>query len=1076
MRKLILLAFCAVTAPLFAQEKWNVANPPTSYKPVQFTTQEGTWMNIDVSPDGKTIVFDLLGDIYTMPITGGNAVALRTGIPYEVQPRFSPDGQWISFTSDAGGGDNIWMIKKDGSAAKQVTKENFRLLNNAVWTSDGEYLIARKHFTSGRSLGAGELWMYHKTGGSGIQLTKRKNDQQDLNEPSISPDGRFVYYCEDMYPGGYFQYNKDPNAQIFVVKRYDREKGEIKTIISGPGSACRPTVSRDGKSIAFVKRVRTQSVLCLYDIATGKTQSLYTGLDKDQMEAWTVFGTYPNMSFTPDNQKIVFWSGGKINQINIASKAVTQIPFSVAANIPVREALHFKNQAFKSNVSVKIIKNVQRSSDGKTIYFQALGAVWKKQLPAGTPELILEDPNALIFEPHVSPNGKFMVFVTWNDEQMGTVSQFDFGTKKTTVLVKNGIFREPQIAPDASKIIYRKEGADGDMGVLYGQESGLYVLALKPNAQPSLVTTEGFDLMWKNNQEVYFQTYGGNGKLFKSIQINGKEEREYFTATYTNSFVPSPDGKWVAFKELYKVYVAAMPMSGRLLDLSGDVTQVPLSLVAPDAGVNLHWTADSKTLCWTLGSKYLQVDMEKRFPYLGKVDSVIPVDTVGIELGLVQKSDAGSDQLTYLTNARIITMKGDEVIENGTIVIKGNKIVQVGKSSEIVMNDKVFPIDLKGKTVIPGLVDVHAHVGHFGDNFFAQKHWPYYANLSYGVTTTHDPSTTTERVFALSELVQTGKMVGPRIFSTGTILYGADGDFKAVINNYQDAYDAVKRTQAFGAFSVKSYNQPRREQRQQIIEAASKLGVQVVPEGGSFFNHNMTQIMDGHTGIEHNIPIHKLYNDVVTLWSATKTQYTPTLIVAYGALNGENYWYQHTNVWEEKRLLNFTPRSVIDPRSRHREMAPEEEYINGHIAVAQHCKKLADAGVKVNLGAHGQIQGIGAHWEMWMLAQGGMTPLQVIRCATQNGADYLGMGDQIGSIEVGKLADLVVIDGDILKDIRLSKNIAYTMINGRLYDAETMNEVNGNQRKRNRFYWEMPGCSDSGTEHHGSESKCSCRH
>ncbi len=1075
MKKLWIALLCAISTGAFSQEKWNVAQPPATYSPISFTTNEGTWMNLDVSPDGKTIVFDLLGDIYSMPATGGKATPLRTGIPFEVQPRFSPDGKWISFTSDAGGGDNIWMMKSDGTGAKQITKESFRLLNNAVWTPDGEYLIARKHFTSGRSLGAGELWMYHKTGGSGIQLTKRKNDQQDLNEPSVSADGRYVYFCEDMYPGGYFQYNKDPNNQIFVVKRYDREKGETKTILSGPGSACRPTIAKDGKTLAFVKRVRTQSVLCLYDLSTNKTQSLYDQLDKDQMEAWTIFGTYPNMAFSPDQTHLFFWAGGKIKKINLSNKEVTNIPFEVDAKIPVREALHFKNQAFKSEVQVNVVKNVQRSPDGKFIYFQALSSIWKKELPKGIPTLVYEDKNALLFEPQLSADGKKMVFVTWNDESMGSIQWIDLSSKKVTTLVKDGIFREPQFSPDGTKICYRKDGADGDLGILYSNDPGLYVLPLQAGAKPQLITEEGFDLLWKNNQEIYFQTYGGDGKLFKSINIQSKEEKSLFTSTYTNSFVPSPDGKWIAFKELYKVYVAPMPQSGKIFNLNSDVSQVPLSLVAPNGGVNLHWTADSKTLSWTLGSNYFSADMEKRFPYLGKVDSVIPVDTLGIEIGLKEKADVPTGR-TYLTNARIITMKGNEVIENGTIVIEGNKIIQVGKSSDIIIPDVVIGIDLKGKTVIPGLVDVHAHVGHFGDNFYAQKHWPYYANLSYGVTTTHDPSTSSERVFGLSELVQTGRMVGPRVFSTGTILYGADGDFKAVINNYQDAYFAVNRTKAFGAFSVKSYNQPRREQRQQVIEAANRLGVQVVPEGGSFFYHNLSQIMDGHTGIEHNVPIQTLYNDVVTFWSKTKTHYTPTLIVAYGAMNGENYWYQHTNVWEEKRLLNFTPRSVIDPRSRHRTMIPEEEYENGHIAIAKHCKKLADAGVKVNLGAHGQIQGIGAHWEMWMLAQGGMSSLEALRCATQNGADYLGMGDQIGSIETGKLADLVVIDGDVLKDIRQSKNITHTMINGVLYDANSMDQMNGSGKKRTPFYWELPGCQDSGTLHHGSQSKCSCRH
>ena len=169
-------------------------------------------------------------------------------------------------------------------------------------------------------------------------------------------------------------------------------------------------------------------------------------------------------------------------------------------------------------------------------------------------------------------------------------------------------------------------------------------------------------------------------------------------------------------------------------------------------------------------------------------------------------------------------------------------------------------------------------------------------------------------------------MIGPRVFSTGTILYGADGDFKAVINSIDDARSALRRTKAFGAFSVKSYNQPRREQRQMIIQAARELEMEVVPEGGSFFYHNTSMILDGHTTIEHNMPVAPLFDDVIQLWKNAKTAYTPTLIVNFAGMSGEYYWYQHTNVWENERLLRFTPRQCIDPRSRHRTMMPEEEY------------------------------------------------------------------------------------------------------------------------------------------------------
>jgi WD40 repeat protein len=329
-------------SPLFSQEKpkWDVSNPSLGgvpYKDVELSTSEGTWMCLDVSPDGKTLVFDLLGDIYTMPITGGTATCIRQGLAWEVQPRFSPNGKKISFTSDAGGGDNIWVMDADGKNAKQVTKESFRLLNNAEWI-DNEYLVARKHFTSQRSLGAGELWMYHLSGGEGIQLTKRKNDQQDVNEPSVSPDGRYIYYSEDLYGGGFFQYNKNPNTQIFGIRRYDREEGKVEDVTGGSGGACRPEVSPDGKWLAFVRRDYTKTVLCVRDLTTGQEFPIYDGLDKDQQEAWTVFGCYPGFAWMSDGKAIVIWAGGKLNKVDVSAipdpRTADGKARSVQSNIP----------------------------------------------------------------------------------------------------------------------------------------------------------------------------------------------------------------------------------------------------------------------------------------------------------------------------------------------------------------------------------------------------------------------------------------------------------------------------------------------------------------------------------------------------------------------------------------------------------------------------------------------------------------------------------------------------------------------------------------------------------------------
>jgi len=398
-------------------------------------------------------------------------------------------------------------------------------------------------------------------------------------------------------------------------------------------------------------------------------------------------------------------------------------------------------------------------------------------------------------------------------------------------------------------------------------------------------------------------------------------------------------------------------------------------------------------------------------------------------------------------------MKDDQVIENGTIVIDQNKIIAVGKNEEVQIPADAKVYDIAGKAIMPGLVDVHAHLHPSPDGISPQQDWNYYADLAYGVTTAHDPSTNTEMVFSQAEMVKAGRMVGPRIYSTGTILYGADGDFKAVINSLDDARSHLRRLKAVGAFSVKSYNQPRREQRQEIIAAARELQMEVVPEGGSTFETNMNMIEDGHTGIEHNIPVWPVYKDVKAFWNNSKSGYTPTLIVSYGTQFGENYWYDRLEVWKNQHLLNFVPQFIVDARSRRRTESEYGDY--GHIEISKYVKQISDGGTKVNMGSHGQLQGYGAHWEMWMLAQGGMTPLEVIRCATMNGAGYLGMDKEIGSLEIGKLADLIVLNANPLEDIRNSEKIKYVMANGRLYDSDSMNEIGNADKPRMHFWWQM---------------------
>ncbi|MBK6362155.1 MAG: PD40 domain-containing protein [Saprospiraceae bacterium] len=1068
---------------MFSQEKpkWNVNNPPGQSKDVQFTATEGTWLNLDVSPDGKTIVFDLLGDIYSMPISGSQATCLRSGLAWEVQPRWSPDGNKILFTSDVEGGDNIFYMDYKGENVKQVTKESFRLLNNAIWMPDGQYIIARKHFSSSRSLGAGEMWMYHISGGEGMQLTKRKNDQQDVNEPCISPDGKKLYYSEDMYPGGYFQYNKDPNNEIFVIQSYDFETGEIIRITGGSGGACRPQISHDGKFLAFVRRIRENSALFIRELATGKEWPLYNDLSKDQQEAWTIFGVYTGFNWTPDDKNIIIWAKGKIQKIDVQTKKAVEIPFKVTVNHKLMETVEFENPAFENEFEVKVLRNLATSPDGKKVVFSALGKLYVSD-NFGTPKTLFSG-EYMEAEPSFSFDGKKLVYVTWNDETLGTIKLYDFTTGQTKTLTKDpAIYRTPSFSPDGNTIVYRKEGGNGHQGYLYSLEAGIYTMKVE-GGEPEFITGEGEKPQFSaTGKEIFFTTggflFGSISKAFKKYNIEDKKTLVVFNTSYTTNFVPSPDNNWIAFTELHKVYISPMPVTGQPIGISAKTKAVPVAQVAKDAGYNLHWSSDSKKLLWSLGNEYFSAPLEKRFLFLeGAPDSIPPMDSTGVKILLKVKSDKPVGKMAF-KNAQIITMENNQVIKNGTVVVEGNKIVYVGGAggAPIDKNTKVY--DVKGKTIMPGLVDVHAHLGAFRDGISPQKHWEYFANLAFGVTTTHDPSSNSEITFAQSEMVKAGVLTGPRIFSTGTILYGADGDFKAEINSLEDAKSAIRRTKALGAFSVKSYNQPRREQRQQVIEAARQLGIRVVPEGGSFFYHNLSMVADGHTSIEHNLPVAPLYHDVIQFWSRTKTSNTPTLIVNYGGINGEYYWYQNTEVWKNKKLLTFTPRPVIDARSRHRTMVPDEEYENGHILTSKSLKKLNDQGVKINLGSHGQIQGLGAHWELWMFQQGGMTNYEALKCATINGAKLLGMEKEIGSLKVGKLADLIVIDGNPLLDIRKSEKVIYTMINGRLYDTENMNEIGHTSKTRSKFFWELEGSGNIFpffSDTHGiMGGKCAC--
>ncbi|WP_371376077.1 amidohydrolase family protein [Thalassotalea aquiviva] len=1033
------------------KKQWSVNEPMGEFYDVNIKVNEGTWMNVDISPDGNTIVFDLLGDIYTMPITGGKPKALFNDIAWQMQPTFSPDGKYIAFTSDQGGGDNIWVMEADGSNPTQVTKETFRLVNSPAWSPDGDYIVARKHFTGTRSLGAGEVWMYHKTGGNGMMLTERPNQQKDLGEPAFSPDGRYVYFSQDATPGKTFHYSKDSEKGIYKIKRLDRETGEIDVIISGRGGAIRPTPSPDGKKLAYISRVDFQSTLFIYDLETGKKTAVYDKLDRDMQETWAIHGVYPTMAWTPDNAHLIFWAGGKINKLNLADNKAQTIEFNIETSKKMQPALRFAQNIDVDTFDVKMLRDVEIAPDGKRVVFEALGHVYTRDLPNGKPKRLTKQNDHFELNPSFSRDGKRIVYSTWNDQQQGNLRVVSAKTGQgQNLLSKPGKYIEATFSPDGETVVYRKVRGGYITSPEHGLNPGIYQVASE-GGEPKLITEKGSQPQFaQRNDRIYLQNWTDMPTLTR-VDLDGKNEKDLYKGKYATEFRVSPDGKYLAFAERFKVFVTPLVERGAVIDTGPSAKNIPVHQLSARAGENISWNAQANELYWSLGPDLYQQSLSGMFDIgYEKDEQAKPKMT---HLGFEQKADAPKGMIA-LVGAKVITMEGDDVIENGVVLTDGKHIKAVGQRDEMSIPSDAKVIDLTGKTLMPGLIDAHAHGAQGSNEIIPQQNWKNYATMSLGVTTIHDPSNDTTEVFAASELQKAGDIVAPRIFSTGTILYGASGPgYTSHVDNLDDAKFHLERLKKVGAFTVKSYNQPRRNQRQQIIQAGRELDMMVVPEGGSLLQHNLTMVADGHTSLEHSISTATIYDDIRQFWQQSETAYVPTLVVAYGGISGEHYWYDKTEVWQHPRLSKYVPSDVLAPASMRRTKAPDHHY--NHVSVASVAKEMQDLGVKVAIGAHGQREGLAAHWEMWMMAQGGMTPLQAIRTATIDPAKHLGLDAHIGSIKAGKLADLIVVDADVLSDIRQSDKVSHVMLNGRLFDADSMNEIGHYDNKRKPFYFEQ---------------------
>lgn len=1052
-------ALAQAPAPSPGPTKWDVNAPGgATLRTVPIDVAEGSWMDLDVSPDGRSIAFSLLGDIYTMPIAGGMTTRLTQGLSWDVQPRFSPDGRRIAYTSDRGGGDNIWLVNADGQDQRQLTREDFRLLHAPAWSPDGQFIAAKKHFTTQRSLGTGEIWLYHVSGGAGTPLVKRPNEQhqKELGEPVFSPDGRHLYFTRNTAPGGIFEYAEDSNQPLFAIERLTIETGETATAVSGHGGAVRPAPSPDGRAIAFVRRDRDGSALYVKDIESGVERRLASGLDRDVQETWAITGLYPNTAWTPDSRSILFWAGGRINRVDADGGNRAIIPFRVQDERQVIDAVRPQVAVAPDRFSTKMVRFAALSPDRRSILFESLGKLWLKPAAGGPARRLTPgDDDARELWPAWSRDGRQVAFVRWTDDALGQIlvvpASGGAGRAVTTV---PGHYASPVWSPDGRTIAFERRSGGRLTSARWSENPGVWRVPSSGGGATRIAASAGSPQFANRSDRLFMVTQGQGKAQLISSNADGEARRTHASGELATDFRVSPDGRHVAFRQNYEAHV--MPLLPGPQDVSADAKTraLPVTRASRGGADYIHWADNGATLAWSIGPSLKQVataDLFGNRPLGPDSRAVLPV-AVAIDLSMPVVADKPRGAIA-ITGARVVTMAGADggIIDDATIVVQGDRIAAIGPAGTTPVPDDALIIDATGRTIIPGLIDAHAHGPQGTGDLIPQQNWSAVQALALGTTTIHDPSNRASEIFAAAEYQRAGLLLAPRIFSTGEIIYGAkSARVYAEIDGLDDALAHVRRLKAQGALSVKNYNQPRREQRQQVAEAARREGLQVVAEGGALWGMDMNLIADGNATLEHNIPLETFYADMLQLIGGTRVAYTPTLVVAFGGLAGDPYWRAHTDIWEQPLLIAHTPPTVLRESLR-RPIAAADQYFD--LFAAREAHRLAKIGIPVAIGGHGQQAGIAPHWELWSFVRGGMTPVEALAAGTREAARSLGMERDIGTLEQGKLADLVILAADPTRDIRNSEQVVQVMQGGRLYDAATMNELAPAARSRPQHWW-----------------------